>query len=84
MISTNTDVMPSAKTDCSTSYTTVSITVFCSKSKGDEAIREAIQLCVSAIHYCHSQLGNRINSVSRSLGGLYWKLLAVSQEKPTK
>jgi hypothetical protein len=66
------------------SYTTVSITAFRSKKKGDEAIREAIHLCVSVIHYCHHRLGNRINFVSYSLGGLHAKLLAVLQEKPTK
>jgi hypothetical protein len=84
MITTNTVAMTSGKTDGAISYTTVSVTAFRSKNKGDEAIREAIHLCVSVIHYCQSRLGNRINFVSHSLGGLYSKLLAVLQEKPTK
>jgi len=42
--------MQSGKTDCAISYKTVSSTAFRSKNKGDEAIREAIHLCVSVIH----------------------------------
>jgi hypothetical protein len=84
MITTNTDAMPSGKTDCAKSYTTVSVAAFRSKNKEDEAIRKAIHLCVSVIHCCHRRLGSRINFVSHSLGGLHSKLLAVLQEKPTK
>jgi len=84
MITTNTDAMPSGKTDRAISYTTVSITAFRSTNKGDEATRAAVHLCVSVTRYCHRPLENRINFVSHSLGGLHWELLAVLQEKPTK
>lgn len=46
MITENTDATPNAKTDCATSYTTVSIRAFRPKSEGGEAIREAIHWCV--------------------------------------
>jgi len=47
MITANIDAMPSGKTDCAISYTTVSITAFRSKDKGYEAIRAAFHLSVT-------------------------------------
>lgn len=85
MITENTEATPSAKTDCATSYTTVSIRVLRSKSEGGEAIREAIHWCVCVCDTLPSpSLGNRINFVSHILGGLHSTLLALLQEEPTK